>query len=74
MINLEAVVILLNNFGTLLKEREKKLKEEDKKTFNEVVDEYLKKLEEIINNKSIPIDPPVKFKIINLIDKSKNNW
>ena len=74
MINLEAVVILLNNFGTLLKEREKKLKEDDKKAFNTVVDEYLLKLEEIINDKNSPIDAPVRYKIINLIDKSKNNW
>ena len=74
MINLEAVVILLNNFGTLLKEREKKLKEDDKKTFNNVVNEYLQKLEEIINNKDISVDTPIKFKIINLINKSKNNW
>ena len=74
MINLEAVVILLNNFGTLLKEREKKLKEDDKKAFNTVVDEYLQKLEEIINDTKSPIDAPIKYKIINLIDKSKNNW
>ena len=74
MINLEAVVILLNNFGTLLKEREKKLKEDDKKAFNNVVDEYLQKLEEIIKDNNSPIDAPVRYKIINLIDKSKNNW
>ena len=74
MIHLEAVVILLNNFGTLLKEREKKLKEDDKKAFNTVVDEFLQKLDEIINNKDIHVDTPIKFKIINLINKSKNNW
>ena len=74
MINLEAVVILLNNFGTLLKEREKKLKEDDKKVFNSVVDEYLQKLDEIIQSKDTKVDTPVKFKIINLINKSKNNW
>ena len=69
MINLEAVVILLNNFGTLLKEREKKLKEDDKKAFNSVVDEYLQKLDEIIQSKDTKVDTPVKFKIINLINK-----
>ena len=74
MINLEAVVILLNNFGTLLKEREKKLKEDDKKAFNSVVDEFLQKLDEIIQSKDTKVDTPVKFKIINLINKSKNNW
>ena len=74
MINLEAIVILLNNFGTLLKEKEDKIKEDDKKSFLNVVDEYLQKLEEIINKKDSAIDQPIKFKIINLIEKSKNNW
>ena len=74
MVNLEAIVILLNNFGTLLKEKEAKLKEDDKKAFNSVVDEYLQKLEEIINKNDTSIDQPIKYKIINLIDKSKNNW
>ena len=74
MINLEAIVILLNNFGTLLKEKEAKIKDDDKKAFNEVVDEYLQKLEDTINNNKTPIDQPIKYKIINLIDKSKNNW
>ena len=74
MIDLEAIVILLNNFGTLLKEKEAKLKEDDKKAFNSVVDEYLQKLEEIINKNDTSIDQPIKYKIINLIDKSKNNW
>ena len=74
MVNLEAIVILLNNFGTLLKEKEAKIKEDDKKAFNNVVDEYLQKLEEIIYKKDTYIDQPIKYKIINLIDKSKNNW
>jgi len=73
MINLEAVVILLNNFGTLLKLKEAKMKEADKKNFNELVDEYLKKLGEIIE-KEEGIVQHVKYKIINLIERSKNNW
>ena len=73
MINLEAIVILLDNFGTLLKAKEDKMKEEDKKNFNEIVDEYLKKLEEIIQ-KDQNIVQYVKYKIINLIERSKNNW
>ena len=73
MINLEAIVILLDNFGTLLKAKEEKMKEEDKKNFNEIVDEYLKKLEEVIQ-KDQNIVQYVKYKIINLIERSKNNW
>ena len=73
MINLEAIVILLDNFGTLLKAKEAKMKEEDKKMFNEQVDTYLKKLEEV-NKKDEGIVQYVKYKIINLIERSKNNW
>ena len=73
MINLEAIVILLDNFGTLLKAKEEKMKEEDKKNYNEIVDEYLKKLEEVIQ-KDQAIVQYVKYKIINLIERSKNNW
>ena len=73
MINLEAIVILLDNFGTLLKAKEAKMKEEDKKQFNELVEEYLKKLEEVIE-KEQSIVQHVKYKIINLIERSKHNW
>jgi hypothetical protein len=73
MINLEAIVILLDNFGTLLKLKESKMKEVDKNNFNELVNEYLKKLEEVIE-KEEGIVQHVKYKIINLIERSKNNW
>ena len=73
MINLEAIVILLDNFGTLLKLKEDKMKEEDKKTFNSLVHEYLKKLEDVIEKEQNLVQY-VKYKIINLIERSKNNW
>ena len=73
MINLEAIVILLDNFGTLLKAKEDKMKEEDKKTYNSLVEEYLKKLSEVIENDKNLVQY-VKYKIINLIERSKNNW
>ena len=50
------------------------MKEEDKKTFYELVDEYLKKLNEVIDKKDLSIEAHVKYKIINLIERSKNNW
>ena len=73
MINLEAIVILLDNFGTLLKAKEEKMKEEDKITFNSLVDEYLKKLQDVIDKEQNLVQY-VKYKIINLIERSKNNW
>ena len=73
MIYLEAIIILLDKFGTLLKVKEKKLKEEDKKEFNEKINIYIKKLGEIIE-KEKDISQYIKYKIINLIERSKNNW
>ena len=73
MINLEAIVILLDNFGTLLKAKEGKMKDEEKNNFNDLVNEYLKKLEDVIQ-KDQGIVQYVKYKIINLIERSKNNW
>jgi len=73
MIYLEAIVILLDKFGTLLKVKEKKIKEEDKKEFNEKINIYIKKLGEIIE-KEKDIVQYIKYKIINLIERSKNNW
>ena len=73
MVNLEAIVILLDNFGTLLKAKEDKMKEEDKTNFNDLVNDYLKKLEDVIQ-KDQGIVQYVKYKIINLIERSKNNW
>ena len=73
MVNLEAIVLLLDNFGTLLKAKEGKMKEEEKKDFNDLVNDYLSKLNEIIE-KDKSIVQYVKYKIINLIERSKNNW
>jgi len=72
MIYLEAIIILLDKFGTLLKIKENKLKEEDKKSFNENINFYLLKLEEIYEKKQ-GFAQYIKYKIINLKERSKNN-
>ena len=73
MICLEAIVILLDKFATLLKIKENRLEEEDKKKFNEKINIYIKKLEEIID-KEKDITQYIKYKIFNLKERSKNNW
>jgi len=73
MIYLEATVILLDKLGTLLKLKEKKMKKEDNNEFNEKIKFYLIKLEEI-KEKEQGLAPYIKYKIINLIERSKNNW
>ena len=49
------------------------MKEDEKKKFNDLVNEYLKKLQNIIDTDE-NIVQYVKYKIINLIERSKNNW
>ena len=49
------------------------MKEEDKKEYNEKVNCYLKKLEEV-NEKEHGIVQYIKYKNINLIERPKNNW
>ena len=73
MIYLEAIVLLLDKFGTLLKIKDNKLKEEDKKSFYEKLNIYIKKLGKIIE-KEKNIVQYIKYKIINLKERSKNNW
>ena len=72
LINLEAIVIMIDNFGTMIKKKEDTIKEEDKKEYNIKIDEYLRKLNDIQENSKLP--GYVKYKIINLIEKKKNNW
>ena len=73
MVYIEAIIILLDKFGTLLKIKEKEMKEQEKKDFNEKIKFYLIKLEEI-NEKEKDLAPYIKYKIINLNERSKNNW
>lgn len=70
LINLEAIVILMDKFGTLLKNKQSKIKEEDKKNFNENIKIYMSKLETVEKE----ITGHIKYKIINLIERSNNNW
>ena len=72
LINLEAIVIIIDNFGTMIKKKEDTIKEEDKTEYNIRIDEYLRKLNDIQENSKLP--GYVKYKIINLIEKKKNNW
>jgi len=72
VINLEAIVVLMDKFGTLLKNSESKMKKEDLDDFNKKINDYIKKLD-IVQKESL-IPGYVKYKIINLIERKKNNW
>ena len=72
LINLEAIVILMDKFGTLLKNSESKMKKEDLDNFNKKIEEYLEKLDIVQKEGKIP--GYIKYKIINLIERKKDNW
>ena len=68
----ETVVFYVDNFGTLIHNEEENLKPEDITKYKGKLEENLKKLEIIQEDKSI--DGHIKFLIINLIDKKENNY
>ncbi len=72
LLNLEGIVILIDKFGTLLKNQKGKIKENDLKEFENKLDYYINKLDLIQANEKLP--GHIKYKIINLIEKKKANW
>ena len=72
LINIEAIVIFTDKFGTLINSEKDKLTTKESKIFNEKIEKIFVKLEKIKNSPEIP--GYVKFKIINLIEKKKNNY
>lgn len=70
---LEGIVIITDKFGTLINRTDTKIKQEDQEKFNEDIDSYLNRLNDLQEN-----DPKlpghIRFKIINLIEKKNNNW
>ena len=68
----ETIVFYVDNFGTLIHDEEKSLKSEDITKYKAKLEESIKNLELIRDDKSI--DPHIKFLIINLIYKKENNY
>ena len=68
-LNLEGIITLLNKFG-------KKVFEEKNEKFLQDLDYYMKEclIPIITNNNENKIPEYIKYKIINLIEKQKNNW
>ena len=72
LINIEAIVIFTDEFGTLVHSQEKKKEKEENKKFKENIDEIFQKLDKVKDEKGIP--QHIYYKIINLIEKRKNNY
>ena len=71
LINIEAIILFTDKFGTLVNQSQK-IKPEDQKMFKENIDEILKKLEKIKEEKGIP--GHIYYAIVNLVEKKKNGW
>ena len=72
LINLEAIVILTDKFGTLINKQKTKIKPEDLKDFTSKVDNIMAKLDTVQKEANLP--GYIKYKIINLIEKKKAGW
>ena len=67
-LNLEGIITLLNKFGKIVFE-------EKNEKFLQDLDYYMKEcIIPIINNNDKNIPEYLKYKIINLVEKQKNNW
>lgn len=68
----EIIVFYVDNFGTLIHDEEKNLKSEEITKYKEKLEEIIKKLDIIRDDKSI--DGHIKYLIINLINKKENDY
>ena len=68
--NLEAIIILTDKFGTLVKNSI--IKEDISLEYNSKINEIIEKLDYIQKNTTLP--GYIKYKIINLIEKKKAGW
>ena len=68
--NLEAIIILTDKFGTLVKNSI--IKEDVSLEYNSKINEIIEKLDNIQKNTTLP--GYIKYKIINLIEKKKAGW
>ena len=72
LINIEAIVIFTDQFGSLVHSQGKKIDSKDAQSFKESIDEIFQKLDKIKDEPNLP--GFIKYKIINLIDKRKHNY
>ena len=72
-INVEAIVILMDKFGTLINKHDAKMKPDELYDFNAKIDGYLNKLHSIQEaDENLP--GHIRYKIINLIEKRNRGW
>ena len=72
LINLQAIVIFTDQFGSLVHAQEKKIDSKDAKLFKESIDKIFQKLDQVKDDQNLP--GYIYYSIINLIEKRKNNY
>ena len=69
---MQAVVIFTEQFGSLVYSQEKKIDSKEAETFKENIGTIVQKLDQVKDDKGLP--GYIKYSIINLIEKRKNNY
>ena len=72
LINIQAIVIFTDQFGSLVHSQEKKINTEEAKQFKDNIDNIFQKLEKVKDEEGLP--GHIKYSIINLIEKRKKNY
>ena len=72
LINIQAIVIFTDQFGSLVHSQEKKINTEEAKAFKDNIDFIFQKLEKVKDEEGLP--GHIKYSIINLIEKRKKNY
>ena len=71
-LTIEAILVFTENFGRILYEEDKTIKAKDKEEYQAKIDDIFKKLAKIKEEKGL--SGYIKFNIINLEEKRKNNF
>ena len=72
LIHAQAIVLFSDRFGAIINEEKNILKPDEVKKFKDKIEEIFKKLEIMKNDEELP--GHIKYLIINLIEKKKNNY
>ena len=72
LINIQAIVIFTDQFGSLVHSQEKKINTEEAKAFKENIENIFQKLDKVKDEEGLP--GHIKYSIINLIEKRKKNY
>ena len=71
---LKCIIIILDNFGTGLMIHKDKIREHEKEIFQNEINKDINFIQNILANENNNINNILKYQLINLIEKAKNNW